>query len=60
MLAGGPRTDSGLADQVTVLRVAYYRDSPMVADEEYDAIEDELRRLIAANPARVPDPNPRR
>lgn len=47
-----------LADQVTVLRDAYYRGSPVVADAEYDAIEDELRGLIEAHPEWAPDPNP--
>ncbi|MFE9750710.1 NAD-dependent DNA ligase LigA [Saccharothrix saharensis] len=47
-----------LADQVVVLRDAYYRGSPLVADAEYDAIEDELRGLIGANPELAPDPNP--
>ncbi|MEV8440068.1 NAD-dependent DNA ligase LigA [Actinosynnema sp. NPDC051121] len=47
-----------LADQVVVLRDAYYRGSPLVADAEYDAIEDELRGLIEANPELAPDPNP--
>jgi DNA ligase (NAD+) len=47
-----------LADQVVALRDAYYRGSPSVADAEYDAIEDELRALIAANPELAPDPNP--
>ncbi|MBM7774349.1 DNA ligase (NAD+) [Actinokineospora baliensis] len=47
-----------LADQVVVLRDAYYRGSPLVADAEYDAVEDELRELIAANPDLAPDPNP--
>jgi DNA ligase (NAD+) len=41
-----------------VLRDAYYRGSPSVADAEYDAIEDELRGLIEAHPELVPDPNP--
>ncbi|MGM1060548.1 NAD-dependent DNA ligase LigA [Saccharothrix sp. Mg75] len=48
----------GLADQVVALRDAYYRGSPLVADAEYDAIEDELRGLIQANPDLAPDPNP--
>ncbi|MEV4262686.1 NAD-dependent DNA ligase LigA [Kribbella sp. NPDC049584] len=48
----------GLADQIVVLRDAYYRGSPSVADAEYDAIEDELRSLIEANPELAPDPNP--
>jgi DNA ligase (NAD+) len=47
-----------LADQVVALRDAYYRGSPLVADAEYDAIEDELRGLIEANPQWAPDPNP--
>jgi DNA ligase (NAD+) len=47
-----------LADQVMVLRDAYYRGSPLVADAEYDAIEDELRGLIDAHPESAPDPNP--
>ncbi|SEP48926.1 NAD-dependent DNA ligase LigA [Amycolatopsis saalfeldensis] len=47
-----------LADQIVVLRDAYYRGSPAVADAEYDAIEDELRGLIEANPGLAPEPNP--
>ncbi|MFC0437837.1 NAD-dependent DNA ligase LigA, partial [Kutzneria buriramensis] len=47
-----------LADQVVALRDAYYRGSPLVADAEYDTIEDELRALIEANPELAPDPNP--
>jgi DNA ligase (NAD+) len=47
-----------LADQVTALREAYYQGSPLVADAEYDAIEDELRGLIEAHPEWTPDPNP--
>jgi DNA ligase (NAD+) len=47
-----------LADQVISLRDAYYRGSPLVADAEYDAIEDELRGLVDANPRWAPDPNP--
>ena len=47
-----------LADQIVALRDSYYRGSPTVADAEYDAIEDELRELIAANPELAPDPNP--
>jgi DNA ligase (NAD+) len=47
-----------LADRIVVLRDAYYRGSPTVADAEYDAIEDELRTLIDANPELTPDPNP--
>ncbi|MEU9507774.1 NAD-dependent DNA ligase LigA [Micromonospora sp. NPDC048170] len=47
-----------LADQIVVLRDAYYRGSPLVADAEYDAIEDEFRGLVDAKPEWVPDPNP--
>jgi DNA ligase (NAD+) len=47
-----------LADRIVVLRDAYYRGSPVVADMEYDAIEDELRTLIDAKPELAPDPNP--
>ncbi|MEC3976574.1 NAD-dependent DNA ligase LigA [Amycolatopsis sp. H20-H5] len=47
-----------LADQVVVLRDAYYRGSPVVADAEYDVLEDELRGLIEANPELAPEPNP--
>ncbi len=47
-----------LADQLTVLRDAYYRGSPLVADAEYDAIEDELRGLIDAHPEWTPEVNP--
>ncbi|WP_158880272.1 NAD-dependent DNA ligase LigA [Amycolatopsis anabasis] len=47
-----------LADRVVVLRDAYYRGSPLVADAEYDAIEDELRGLVEANPGLAPEPNP--
>ncbi|WP_344208891.1 NAD-dependent DNA ligase LigA [Kribbella sancticallisti] len=47
-----------LADQIVLLRDAYYRGAPAVADAEYDAIEDELRGLIEANPELTPDPNP--
>jgi DNA ligase (NAD+) len=47
-----------LAEQITRLRDAYYRGAPVVADAEYDAVEDELRELIAAHPELAPDPNP--
>src|SRR3954463_14122420 len=47
-----------LADRIVVLRDAYYRVSPLVADAEYDAVEDEPRGLIEANPDLTPDPNP--
>ncbi|HEX5405804.1 MAG TPA: NAD-dependent DNA ligase LigA [Pseudonocardiaceae bacterium] len=47
-----------LADRITVLRDAYYQGAPLVADAEYDAVEDELRGLIEANPEWTPEPNP--
>src|SRR5688572_25002118 len=40
------------------LRDAYYRGEPLVADAEYDALEDELRALVDAHPELAPDPNP--
>ncbi|WP_067566251.1 NAD-dependent DNA ligase LigA [Nocardia acidivorans] len=47
-----------LAGRVVELRDAYYRGSPLVADAEYDVVEDELRALIAAHPELTPEPNP--
>ncbi|MFF1822572.1 NAD-dependent DNA ligase LigA [Kribbella sp. NPDC058245] len=47
-----------LAARIVELRDSYYQGSPVVADAEYDAVEDELRTLIAANPDLTPDPNP--
>ncbi|MEU6562688.1 NAD-dependent DNA ligase LigA [Nocardia nova] len=47
-----------LADRVVALRDAYYQGSPLVADAEYDAVEDELRGLIDAHPELSPNPNP--
>ena len=47
-----------LADRIVELRDAYYRGTPSVADADYDAIEDELRTLVEANPELAPDPNP--
>ncbi|HEY4018370.1 MAG TPA: NAD-dependent DNA ligase LigA [Pseudonocardiaceae bacterium] len=47
-----------LADRLVELRDAYYQGAPLVADAEYDAIEDELRGLIASNPTLAPVPNP--
>ena len=57
------RTDPGerideLAPRIVELRDAYYRGEPLVADADYDAIEDELRALIAEHPDLAPDPNP--
>ena len=47
-----------LADRIVALRDAYYRGDPLVADAEYDALEDELRELVAAHPELAPEPNP--
>src|SRR3712207_7206249 len=43
---------------MTELRDAYYRGEPLVADAEYDAVEDELRALVGEHPELTPDPNP--
>src|SRR6185436_17546828 len=51
------RIDS-LAARLTELRDAYYRGEPLVADADYDALEDELRALLAEHPGLTPDPNP--
>ena len=47
-----------LAARIVALRDAYYGGDPLVADAEYDALEDELRALVAAHPDLTPDPNP--
>src|ERR687898_1148539 len=47
-----------LAEQITKLREAYYGGEPLAADAEFDALEDELRALIAEHPELTPDPNP--
>jgi DNA ligase (NAD+) len=47
-----------LAARLTELRDAYYRGEPLVADADYDALEDELRGLVAEHPELTPDPNP--
>jgi DNA ligase (NAD+) len=47
-----------LAARIVALRDAYYRGEPLVADADYDALEDELRELIDAHPDLAPDPNP--
>src|SRR4051795_11817679 len=57
--ATGPRERVGeLAARLTELRDAYYRGEPLVADADYDQLEDELRELLAAHPELAPDPNP--
>ena len=47
-----------LAARVVELRGAYYGGETLVADADYDALEDELRSLIAEHPGLTPDPNP--
>ena len=47
-----------LAARMTELRDAYYRGDPLVADADYDTLEDELRELIGEHPDLTPDPNP--
>jgi DNA ligase (NAD+) len=47
-----------LATRLTELREAYYQGDPLVADADYDALEDELRELVTAHPELTPDPNP--
>jgi DNA ligase (NAD+) len=47
-----------LAGRIVALRDAYYRGEPLIADADYDALEDELRGLIEAHPDLAPDPNP--
>ncbi|NMN97514.1 NAD-dependent DNA ligase LigA [Antrihabitans stalactiti] len=47
-----------LADRIVELRDAYYQGAPLVADAEYDAIEDELRGLLEAHPDLTLDLNP--
>jgi DNA ligase (NAD+) len=47
-----------LAARLFELRDTYYRGEPLVADAEYDALEDELRALVAEHPDLAPDPNP--
>jgi DNA ligase (NAD+) len=47
-----------VAARLTELRDAYYRGEPLVADADYDALEDELRGLLEEHPELTPDPNP--
>ena len=47
-----------LAGRLVALRDAYYRGEPLVADAEYDALEDELRALLAEHPDLAPARNP--
>src|SRR3954451_18433872 len=55
---GATERVEALAGRLTELRDAYYRGEPLVADADYDALEDELRELLAAHPELAPDPNP--
>ncbi len=55
----GPRERiEELAARIVELRDAYYRGEPLVADADYDAVEDELRALVAEHPDLAPSPNP--
>src|SRR3954465_5912993 len=57
--ATGPRERVGeLAARLTELRDAYYRGEPLISDADFDALEDELRGLLAEHPELTPDPNP--
>ncbi|HWM08468.1 MAG TPA: NAD-dependent DNA ligase LigA, partial [Solirubrobacteraceae bacterium] len=47
-----------LAGRIVELRESYYQGAPLVADADYDAVEDELRALLAEHPDLTPDPNP--
>src|SRR4051794_28908679 len=47
-----------LAARVVELREAYYAGETLVADAEYDALEDELRSLVSEHPGLTPAPNP--
>jgi DNA ligase (NAD+) len=47
-----------LAARIVELREAYYQGETLVADADYDALEDELRALVAEHPDLAPDPNP--
>src|ERR1700759_1239893 len=46
------------AGRLTELRDSYYQGEPLVADAEFDALEDELRSLLAEHPELTPSPNP--
>jgi DNA ligase (NAD+) len=47
-----------LAGQIVRLRESYYQGDTLVADADYDALEDELRALLQEHPDLAPDPNP--
>jgi DNA ligase (NAD+) len=47
-----------LAEAITAHRAAYYDGAPTISDFDFDALEDELRALLAEHPELTPDPNP--
>jgi DNA ligase (NAD+) len=47
-----------LAEAITAHRAAYYDGAPTISDFDFDALEDELRALLAEHPDLTPDPNP--
>lgn len=47
-----------LAEQIEGHRDAYYRGAPSIPDSDYDALEDELRALLAEHPELTPADNP--
>ncbi|HEX7304055.1 NAD-dependent DNA ligase LigA [Lentzea sp.] len=57
MSAAGDRIQE-LAARIVELRDAYYQGEPLVADAEYDAVEDEFRGLVAEHPELAPEDNP--
>ncbi|MFC3897945.1 NAD-dependent DNA ligase LigA [Lentzea rhizosphaerae] len=57
MSAAGDRIQE-LAARIVELRDAYYQGEPLVADAEYDVIEDEFRALVGQHPELAPEDNP--
>jgi DNA ligase (NAD+) len=53
-----PARVAELAEAITAHRAAYYDGAPTISDFDFDALEDELRALLAAHPELTPDPNP--
>src|SRR5215472_1251376 len=47
-----------LAQDLRHHKKLYYSGEPAIGDAEYDALEDELRRLIAEHPELAPADNP--
>lgn len=58
MSARPERRARDLAAQIDRHRALYARGVPVLVDADYDALEDELRALLAAEPAIVLDDNP--